>query len=111
MIDALGYLFYPAVFGMVIWRNNRVLTIDNGFLKAVVLSIFECFVMFGSWLFAVWLGILPALGCNLVVALLLGIVAVAAKKNPAWHRACIFGSSLLIVWGVFSALISPALSL
>ncbi len=111
MLDSIGYLFYPAVFGMVIWRNNRVLTIDNGFLKAAVLSIFECFVMFGSWLLAVWLGILPALGCNLGVALLLGIVAIAAKKNPAWHRACIFGSSLLIVWGVFSTLISPALSL
>lgn len=110
MIDSLGYLFYPAVFGMLIWRNNRVLTTDNGFLKAAALSIFECFVMFGSWLLAVWLGILPALGCNLVVALLLGIVAIAAKKNPAWHQACIFGSSLLIAWGVIFTLMRPALA-
>lgn len=105
MMDSLGYLFYPIVFGTVLWRNNQVLAVDNGLLKAAVLSIFECFVMFGSWLVGIWLGTLPALGCCLVVALFLGVIGAAAKKSPSWRRACISGSMILGVWGLLYALV------
>lgn len=105
MIDSLGYLFYPVVFGTILWRNNQVLAVDNGFLKAAVLSVFECFVMFGVWLVGIWQGVLPALVCCLGVALFLGVVGIAAKKSPSWRRAGISGSMMLAVWGLLYALI------
>ena len=73
-------------------------------------SIFECFIMFGSWLLTIWLGVLPALACNLGGALFLAIVAIAAKKNIAWRRAGIFGGILLAVWGILYALMRPGLA-
>lgn len=108
MIDTLGYLFYPAVFWAVFWRNNHVFTEENGFLKAVVLSIFECFVMFGSWLAGIRLGVFAALACCLGVALFLVVAGVTAKKGTPRRCAGISGGILLAVWGGLYALIAGA---
>ncbi len=108
MIDSLGYLFYPAVFGMVFWMNNHIFTEENGFPKAAVLSIFECFAMFGSWLAGIRLGVFAALACCLGVGLFLAVAGMTAKRRASRRCAGLSGGILLAVWGGLYALIARA---
>ncbi len=106
MIDSLGYLFYPAVFGTVLWGNCRGMTDEYSFLKAAGLSLFECVAMFGSWLVAIRLGVFAGLTCCLVVALVLAVAGMTAQRQSPRRRAGVSGGILLAVWGGLNAIVA-----